>query len=114
MKFDVLVSERAVDDVIRNARWWASYHSEEKAYEWEQAIFAKIYSLDILPESNPLAFENPNFPYELREAHFGLGSRPGYRILFTVVGDLVNVLTVKAAEEDWLSAEELNRKLDGE
>ena len=68
---------------------------------------AKIYSLDMFPESNPLAFENPDFPYELREAHFGLGSRPGYRILFTIVGDTVNVLTVKAAEEDWLSPDEL-------
>jgi len=53
-----------------------------------------------MPESKPLAFENPDFPYEIREALFGLGSRLGYRILFTIIDDTVNVLTVKAAEED--------------
>ena len=55
----------------------------------------------------PLAFENPDFLYELREAHFGLGSRPGYRILFTVIDDTVNVLAVKAAEEDWITPDDL-------
>ena len=108
MKYRVLVSVRAVDDVIRNAEWWASRHSRDRAAEWEQAVFANIYSLDSFPESKPLAFENPDFPYDLREAHFGLGSRPGYRIPFTIVGDAVNVLTVKAAEEDWISPEELH------
>jgi len=107
MKYSVLVSEKAIDDVIRNSEWWARTYSPEQAARWEEAIFKKIYSLDRFPESNSLAHENPDFPCELREALFGLGSRPGYRILFTIVGDCVNVLTVKAAEEDWLSPDEL-------
>ena len=107
MKYHVLVSERAVEDVVRNANWWAEHHSHEKAYEWQQAIFEQIYALEHSPESNMIAHENADCSYELREAHFGLGSRPGYRILFTIVDDTVNVLTVKAAEEDWLSPEEL-------
>ncbi len=107
MKYRVLVSERAIDDVIRNARWWASHHSRDKAAEWQQAIFARIYSLERFPNSAPLAHENSEFPYELREAHFGLASHPGYRILFTIVDDAVNILTVKAAEEDWIGPEEL-------
>ena len=108
MNYRVQVSEKAVDDVIRNAEWWARNHSQEQAARWEEAIFSKIYSLDRFPESNPIARENADIPYELREAHFGLGSRPGYRILFTIVDDAVNVLTVKAAEEDWLSPDELS------
>jgi len=75
--------------------------------EWQIAIFEKIYSLDAMPESKPFAFENPDFPYEIREALFGLGSRPVYRILFTIIDDTVNVLTVKAAEEDWISPDGL-------
>ncbi len=109
MKYHVHVSEKAVDDVIRNAKWWSAHHSQEQATRWEAAIFAKIYSLDHFPESNPIAYENPDFPYELREALFGLGSRPGYRILFTIADDTVNVLTVKAAEEDWVSPDQLPR-----
>jgi len=109
MNNQVLVSERAIADVIRNAEWWAGYHSTDKAAEWQQAIFAKIYSLDRFPESHPLAHENPDFAYELREAHFGFGARSGYRILFTLTDNCVNVLTVKAAEEDWIKSTELDR-----
>ncbi len=32
---------------------------------------------------------------------------PGYRILFTIVDDVVNILTIKAAEEDWITPSEL-------
>lgn len=69
MKYHVIVSKRAVDDVIHNANWWAANHSQDKAIEWQIAIFEKIYSLDVMPESKPLAFENPDFPYELPELH---------------------------------------------
>ena len=109
MKYRVLVSDKAIDDVIRNSEWWVRHHSQEEAAWWETAIFAKIYSLGTFPESHSLAHENPDFPYELREALFGLGSRPGYRILFTVDGASVNVLTVKAGEEDWLSPDEFRQ-----
>lgn len=107
MMYRVLVSRQAISDVIRNANWWAEHHSRDKAAQWQAAIFAKMYALESSPDSNALAYENDDFPYELREAHFGLGSRPGYRILFTIVDDTVNVLTVKAAEEDWIRPDDL-------
>lgn len=106
--FKVLVSERAVNDVVRNTHWWAANHSREEAVKWRSAIFKRIFSLEVMPKSNPIACENPDFPYELREARFGLSSRPGYRILFTVIEDRVNVLTVKATEENWVSPEDLD------
>ena len=107
MSFRVFVTEQAVRDVVRNAKWWEKNHSHDQAFVWQQAIFAKIYSLDTFPESHPLSAENPKFPYELREALFGLGSRPGYRIFFTIVENQVRVLTVKAAEEQELSPEDV-------
>jgi plasmid stabilization system protein ParE len=107
IKYRVLVSKKAADDVIRNTNWWAAHHSQEQADRWEAAILAKIYSLDSSPDSNALAYENLNHSYELREALFGLGSRPGYRILFTIVEDAVTVLTVKAVEEDWINPDKL-------
>ncbi|MDB4614173.1 type II toxin-antitoxin system RelE/ParE family toxin [bacterium] len=107
MKYRVRISKKAVSDVIRNANWWAARYSEEQAIIWEEEIFLKMSSLDGFPESHPLAYENPDFPYELREAHFGLGSRPGYRILFTIEDDVVNIVTVRAAQEDRIRPEEL-------
>lgn len=107
MKYRVLISDHAVGDVIRNSQWWAANHSQGKVIERQSAIFEVMQSLDVMPESKPLAPENSDFPYELRAAMFGLGSRPGYRILFTVVDDCVNVLAVKAAEEDWITPDEL-------
>ena len=107
MKYRVLVSEKAVDDVIRNAKWWAANHSLEQAAHWEEAIFKKIYSLEGFPESHPIAYESTESSIELREALFGLSGRPGYRILFTVRDDFVYVLTVKASQERWLNPDEL-------
>lgn len=38
---------------------------------------------------------NGDFPYDLRELHFGLRSRPSHRVLFTITGTTVIVLTVR-------------------
>lgn len=102
MTYQVRVAAAADEDIIRNANWWAAHHSAEQADRWHAAIYAKIETLAEFPESHALAFESPDYEYDLREALFGLGSRPGYRILFTVVDDLVWVLGVRAVEQDEL------------
>lgn len=107
MTYQVRVAAAADEDIIRNANWWAAHHSAEQANRWHAAIYAKIERLAEFPESHALAFERPDFDCELREALFGLGTRPGYRILFTVVNDVVWVLGVRAAEQDELRAGEL-------
>jgi plasmid stabilization system protein ParE len=89
MTFQVRVVPEAYDDIKRNANWWAAHHSVAQAERWSDAILAKIQTLANFPDSHALAFESPDFDYELREALFGLGSRPGYRILFTVVNEVV-------------------------
>ena len=108
MKYDVIVYDKAMDDIVRNARWWAENHSQDQALIWYDAILKKINSLEELPESCSLAPENDLFEYVIRQALFGLGSRPGYRIIFTVHENKVNVLTIKAAEERWLESGDLD------
>lgn len=107
MSYRLRITEQALDDIQRNAAWWANHHSRSQALRWYEAILDRIKRLVDFPESHALAYENPYVPYDLREALFGLGSRPGYRILFTVADDEVIVLTVKAAEEDWLRPSDL-------
>jgi len=107
----VIVSEQAMNDIVRNASWWADHHSPEQALIWYEAILADIYELKNMPASNPIARESDAFDFELRERLFGLGSRPGYRVLFTIgkenSSDAVHVLTIKAAQEDDLHPDEL-------
>lgn len=107
MSYRVKIVEEAYGDVRRNADWWAEHYSLTESERWADAIFMKIRTLNQFPESCSLAYENDDFPHELREALFGLGSRPGYRILFTVTDDVVFVLGVRASEQDWLQPGDL-------
>ena len=99
MTYHVIVDQHAIDDIERNARWWAEHHSAEQAVRWYESAFVKIYSLDAMPERHGLSYENGDFPYEIRDLLFGLGSRPRYRAVFTIKGNEVHVLTVRRAEE---------------
>lgn len=108
MTYRVVISERAVRDIIRNANWWSDHRSPEDANVWQAAIFAKIQTLVEFPLSHPLADENAEFPFELRESLFGIGAQPGYRILFTVEDEEIYILAVKATEENWVSPDEFN------
>ena len=47
-----------------------------------------------------LARENHKSDDELRELHFGLGSRPTHRVIFVIDGDAVRVLSVRHAAQD--------------
>lgn len=103
MTYRVRISQQAFDDIRRSTVWWATNRSTEQAVRWKNAIFDRIEQLDGFPESNAVAYENEKFPFELREALFGLGTRPTHRILFRIVRDEVQVLTVRAAAQDILN-----------
>lgn len=100
--FHVIVSDKAIDDIERNAQWWAENHSPEEALRWYELAFAKIYSLDKMPTRHGLSRENADFPYEIRDLLFGLGPRPSYRAVFTIVENTVHVLTVQRSSQDTL------------
>lgn len=108
MKYEVIVHDTAMKDIVRNATWWIENHSQDQALIWYEAILKKVDSLHEMPESHAIIPENELFNFEIRHALFGLGSRPGYRIIFTVRGNQVHVLTVKAAEERWLESGDLD------
>jgi plasmid stabilization system protein ParE len=107
MNFHVVVYPQAEEDIDRNTEWWAKHHSATQAQKWHQAIYDAIYDLDKFPESHSLAPENPEFPYELRELHCGLGSRPSYRAVFTIKRNEVHVLTVQRATQDRLHSDDV-------
>jgi plasmid stabilization system protein ParE len=85
--FLVVTTERAAREIEDAAAWWASERSIEQADRWYQGIRTAIIGLADMPERYAIAAESPEFPYELRELHFGLGSKPTHRVLFTIVGE---------------------------
>ena len=102
MSLDVVVMPRAESDLRQSTEWWANNRDAEQAGRWWYGILEKIESLAENPERCPLARENPKHPCELRELHFGLGSRTTHRILFTIRPDKVVVVAVRhAAQDDW-------------
>jgi hypothetical protein len=59
---------------------------------WDDTVYVQIETLADFPESNGLSAENDEFPYEIRDKLLGLGSRLGYRAVFTIKADTVYVL----------------------
>jgi len=98
--YSVEIAEAAHDDITRNAVWWAKHHSYDQAIRWRDAIYKQLESLSDLPERHPLAAENPQFKYDLRQKLIGLGSQRGYRALFTIRDQTVYVLAIHRAAQD--------------
>jgi plasmid stabilization system protein ParE len=107
MTFRVRISPRVEEDIERNAQWWADNHSVKQAVRWFYAVREQLRTLDTSPTRHGLSPENGEFSYEIRDKLVGLGSRPGYRAVFTIVGDTVYVLTVRRGAEGRLHSEDL-------
>ncbi len=107
MTFHVIVDDRAIADIERNAEWWAEHHSPTQAKRWYEAVFEAIYALEDNPEQHAFSAENQKFPFAIRDLICGLGSRPTYRAVFTIQGDEVHVLTVRRATEDAIGDEDI-------
>lgn len=102
MKFRVSILPQARRDIDRNADWWAEHHSVEQALQWSDAVYDQLETLAQFPESHGLSAENGEFPFEIRDKLVGLGSRPGYRAVFTIKDDMVCILCVRRGSEDVL------------
>jgi len=102
------LADRTLNDIDRNARWWATHRSDDQAIRWYEGILEAIYSLDENPQRWPVARENENFPYELRELHYGSGPRPTHRALFTIRDDRsVAVLSVRHVAQQEVTPDDL-------
>lgn len=100
MKYTVSILPQARRDIDRNAEWWAEHHSVDEAIRWSDTVYDQIATLAEFPQSHGLSAEREEFPYEIRDKLVGLGSRRGYRAIFTIKGDTVYVLAVRRAAQD--------------
>ena len=97
--YSVVLTKQAARELEEAADWWAMHRSIIQAGRWYEGFSMGIDSLRESPERLSLADENPEFAYELRELHYGLGARPTHRAVYTIVGEIVVVLTVRHAAQ---------------
>jgi plasmid stabilization system protein ParE len=94
MAFRVELAEQAQADIAAIYDWLRSQQAEEAGERWFLALREAIASLSNFPARCPVAPENRDSPVEVRQ--FLYGRKPHvYRILFTVDGDIVQVLHIR-------------------
>jgi plasmid stabilization system protein ParE len=95
MNYTVVTTERAAREIEDAAAWWTRERSLDQAQRWYEGIRTTIAGLATSPERYPIVAEREHLPYEVRELHYGLGSKPTHRVIFTIVRETVLVLTVR-------------------
>ena len=107
MIYAVVILPEAEEIILKSAQWWAKNRSAKQAQRWFDGIYDALDTLKNHPQRFPLARENSLFPIELRELHFGVGSQPTHRAIFTVRPDTVVVLTIRHTSQKDLEPEDL-------
>jgi len=104
MKYRIEYTSRAEDDILRNASWWAERYSLNQALEFLETVRQQISTLVDMPERFGFAVENDKFDIELRQMPVGLGNRPSYRAIYTIIDEeLVIILSVRRGAQDDLA-----------
>ena len=94
MAFRVKHSEKADYDLDLILEWLLERRAGETGLRWFRKLQESINSLSEMPKRCMMAPENADFSFEVRQLLFGTKPHQ-YRILFTVVGDVVVVLHVR-------------------
>ena len=95
MTYEVAITDRAHAEFDGAYAWWAANRSPEQAAKWYNGFSAAIRELARNPDRWPLAREKEQFPFEIRELHYGLGGRPTHRAIFTIRPEMVLVLSIR-------------------
>jgi len=94
MAFRVEYSVRAKLDLDAILEWLLAQEAGDRGLQWFRKLQDAVYSLRELPQRCPLAPENKEFPFEVRQLLYGRRSHR-YRILFTIEGETVVILHIR-------------------
>ncbi len=106
MAHTVTTRARARLDLQRRMTWLTTNRNAGVAGRWLAKYDTAIAALEADPNRHPEADEAADLGFSLRELAFRQG-KAGYRILFTIDGDTVNVLRVRHAAQDRLTDADL-------
>lgn len=99
MSYRVQPTPQAEADIERLFNSLVERRGEGVAREWYEAYVEAVERLITMPLSCGLAFENASFDEEIRHLLFWLSPKRKFRALFTVRGDEVVILAVRAPGE---------------
>ena len=100
------ITDQAFEELNAAYRWWATHRSPEQALLWYNGFLGAIKSLGDDAGRWPLAAENDDFPFEIRQLNYGVGRRATHRAVFTIRPDLVLVIRIRHLSQDVISADD--------
>lgn len=101
MKYRVRLTTRAQLELNKSAIWWADNRDRDQAVRWLAGFKVAIAALEDDPERHPVAPEDDDFPFTLRQILYGL-SRKTHRAVFEVRDDDVIVHGIRhLAQQDF-------------
>src|SRR5581483_3377002 len=103
MSFRVVITEQAEREMQAAFNWWAEHRSKRQADRWYAGLAKAIADLWENPAKHGKSRETARFAHEIRDLLFGLGRRPTHRVVFTIRGEEVLVLTVRHTAQQDLS-----------
>ena len=100
MKYGLEITNEAAEQLNYFAEWYAQKsQSLEIATAWYDGFVDELETLKDNPWRGTLAPEADAFGFELREIYYGHGKRLTHRALYRVVGDTVQVLSIRHAAQ---------------
>ena len=114
MTFRVVIQPRAERDIWSAAQWIKDQSgSPAKALRWARSVRAKIDTLKAYPKRCPVDPDSDAYGEEVRVLLHG--KRHGtYRILFTIRGATVHVLTVRHVARRSIAEEMEQGEVEGD
>jgi hypothetical protein len=99
MSFRVELTDGAYADLDRRMDWLTMRSSLDAADRLSARFYESLSRLESNPFSCGFAYENRHFADDVRHLLFEVSRGQTYRALFTVQGDVVRVLCIRAAGE---------------
>ncbi len=107
MSYQISYSERAEAEIREAMQWWWVNRSREQATRWIEEIFPAIEKLKDDPARFPFAPESDLHPHGLRQFLFGVGRSVTHRVVFTIDGETVKIVTIRHLARRELQADDL-------
>lgn len=95
MTHRVTILPRAKRQLFEQALWWSKNRSQLQAIRWLDGFERELARLAHNPERCPIARENDQFEFEVRELRYGLSRRPTHRAVFEIRLDEVIVHSIR-------------------